>query len=126
VDIIVSGWSFSYLPVWHPDTWRAELERALAEMQRVLLPHGSILLLETLGTGRVTPKPPATLEAYYDWLAERGFNHTWLRTDYHFPNLQEAFDLTRFFFGEEMCASLMEGPFSVTLPECTGVWWINR
>jgi hypothetical protein len=33
---------------------------------------------------------------------------------------------TRFFFGEDMCNSLMDDPFGVTLPECTSVWWINR
>ena len=25
-DLVVSGWSLSYLAVWNPDSWRAELE----------------------------------------------------------------------------------------------------
>jgi ubiquinone/menaquinone biosynthesis C-methylase UbiE len=124
VDLLVSGWSICYLAVWQPDTWRVELELALAEMRRVLRPQGTILLLETLGTGRSSPKPPAQLEAYFAWLDEKGFAHIWLRTDYYFHSRLEADELTHFFFGDEMRSRLIDGPMGVTLPECTGLWWL--
>src|SRR5512134_2778621 len=38
VDLVVSGWSVSYLAVWNPDSWRTELEKWLGEMNRVLRP----------------------------------------------------------------------------------------
>ena len=31
VDLVVSGWSVSYVAVWNPDSWRAELENGLAK-----------------------------------------------------------------------------------------------
>lgn len=124
IDLLVSGWSICYLVVWHPETWRTELETAFAEMRRVLRPRGTILILETLGTGRNSPKPPARLEAYYSWLAEKGFVHTWLRTDYHFLTRKEADELTAFFFGEEMRLRLIDDGQGATLPECTGLWWL--
>src|SRR5687767_6372945 len=47
-DLIVSGWSVSYLAVWNPDSWRAELEKAFEEMKRVLKGGGTIVLFESL------------------------------------------------------------------------------
>jgi ubiquinone/menaquinone biosynthesis C-methylase UbiE len=123
VDLVISGWSICYLSVWYPRTWRVELEMALAEMLRVLRQHGRILLIETLGTGSSSPKPPIQLEPYFSWLAEKGFVNTWLRTDYSFKDRSEADELTRFFFGDEMCERIIECPFGVILPECTGLWW---
>ena len=35
-DLVVSGWSVAYLAVWNPESWRAELEKWLGEMKRVL------------------------------------------------------------------------------------------
>ena len=46
-DLVVSGWSVSYLAVWNPETWRAELEKWLGEMKRVLAPGGRLLILHT-------------------------------------------------------------------------------
>lgn len=50
-----SGWSICYMVVWHKETWQAELGKALAEMKRVLRPGGTIIILETLGTGKDKP-----------------------------------------------------------------------
>jgi ubiquinone/menaquinone biosynthesis C-methylase UbiE len=123
VDLVLSGWSICYLAVWNLHTWRAELEAALSEIQRVLRPGGCAILLETLGTGRKTPQKPAHLADYFNWLSEKGFIQSWLRTDYHFEDQLEAVHLTRFFFGDEMAAHLVESPVGVILPECTGLWW---
>jgi ubiquinone/menaquinone biosynthesis C-methylase UbiE len=120
-DLVVSGWSVAYLAVWHPDTWRDELEKWMNEMKRVLKPNGIIILFESLGTGNRTPAPLEHLKTYYPWLEEAGFQNKWIRTDYQFESVDEAADLAGFFFGAEMAHRVRESR-SVILPECTGVW----
>lgn len=122
VDLIVSGWSVAYLVVWNPDTWRAELEKWMIEMKRVLKPNGQIILFESLGTGNETPIQLQHLQNYYPWLDEAGFQNKWIRTDYQFESVEEAADLAGFFFGSEMADRIREEGL-VILPECTGVWW---
>ena len=111
---------------WYPDTWRREIASVLGQMQRVLRPGGTAIVVETLGTGRETPQPPnAGLAAYYAYLEqERGFSSTWIRTDYRFQSLAEAVQLTRFFFGDELAARV-EREGLICLPECTGIWWLD-
>lgn len=123
-DLVVSGWSVSYLAVWNPDHAEQELDTWLAEMQRVLRQGGTILLLETLGTGHEKPFHLEHVEPVYRWLDAHGFRNKWIRTDYRFGSLEEAEDLTRFFFGDELGNRLRQNNW-VTLPECTGVWWRN-
>jgi len=122
VDLVVSGWSVSYLAVWNPDSWRAELEKWLDEMKRILRPSSHIVLFESLGTGNESPLHLQHLESYYPWLDEMGFQNKWIRTDYLFESLDEAVDLAGFFFGEEMANQVREERL-IILPECTGVWW---
>lgn len=43
-DLIVSGWSVSYLTVWHLDRWREEAEEWMNEAHRVLRKSGHIIL----------------------------------------------------------------------------------
>ena len=121
-DAVVSGWSVAYLVVWHPETWRTELEVWMNEMQRVLKPGGYIILFESLGTGNETPIQLEHLRDYYPWLDEAGFQSKWIRTDYQFESVDEAADLAGFFFGAEMADRVRERG-SAILPECTGVWW---
>jgi ubiquinone/menaquinone biosynthesis C-methylase UbiE len=123
-DLAIEGWSFGHLTAWYPDSWRAEITGAVDEMLRVLRPAGTAIILETLGTGRQDPQPPATsLAEFYEYLEhKRGFNRTWLRTDYQFDSLSEAEELIRFFFGEELARRVVEEKW-VVLPECTGLWW---
>ena len=122
VDLVVSGWSVSYLAVWNPDSWRAELQKWLEEMKRILRPNSYIVLFESLGTGNESPIRLPHLESYYPWLDEVGFQNKWIRTDYQFESLDEAVELAGFFFGEEMADRVRAGR-NVILPECTGVWW---
>ena len=120
-DIVISGWSMVYLVVWNEGTWESELAKGLAEMKRVLRPGGSIIILETLGTGQKTPHPPENLLDYYSYLERQGFSSSWIRTDYRFESLEEAEEIVSFFFGEAMTDELVNDG-SITLPECTGIW----
>jgi ubiquinone/menaquinone biosynthesis C-methylase UbiE len=121
-DLVVSGWSVAYLAVWNPETWRAELEKWMDEMKRVLKPNGIIILFESLGTGNESPIQLEHLKDYYPWLDEAGFQHKWIRTDYKFDSLEEAEFLSRFFFGDELGDKVRKNKWMI-LPECTGVWW---
>jgi ubiquinone/menaquinone biosynthesis C-methylase UbiE len=123
-DLTIAGWSLGHSVGWYPDSWRQEIGRALDEMARVLRPGGTIILLETLGTNHETPLPPTPgLVAFFTWLEQkRGFQRAWIRTDYSFDSVQEAIDLTRFFFGDDM-AEAIAATNSPIVPECTGIWW---
>jgi ubiquinone/menaquinone biosynthesis C-methylase UbiE len=121
-DLVLSGWSVCYLVIQHQECWRAVLAHALDEIERVLRPGGTIVLLETLGTGHETPQQMGILSDYYAFLETAGFVMSWIRTDYRFETLAEAEELTRFFFGEELAARVVENEW-VILPECTGIWW---
>jgi ubiquinone/menaquinone biosynthesis C-methylase UbiE len=122
VDLVVSGWSVSYLAVWNPEQPDRGLDEWLVEMHRVLRKAGMIVLFESLGTGNESPVRLEHVEATYQWLDENGFENKWIRTDYRFESLEEAADLTGFFFGAEMAARVREERL-IILPECTGVWW---
>jgi ubiquinone/menaquinone biosynthesis C-methylase UbiE len=121
-ELIVSGWSVAYLAVWNPDSWKSELEKWLEEMKRVLSGGGIIILFESLGTGNESPIKLDHLKDYYPWLDEAGFQSKWIRTDYKFESLEEAEELSRFFFGDELGDKVLKNNW-IVLPECTGVWW---
>lgn len=121
-DLVLSGWSLSYLATWNPDSWRAELETWMREMKRILKPNGFIVLYESLGTGNESPVKLEKLGQFYPWLDEAGFQNKWIRTDYQFESLEEAEFLSRFFFGDELGDKVLKNKWQI-LPECTGVWW---
>lgn len=124
-DLAVSGWSVSYLAVWNPDSWRSELEAWLAEMHRILRPGGQIVLFESLGTGNEIPVELEHLKDFYPWLMQAGFQQKVIRTDYEFASLEEACELSSFFFGAELGGRVLKNQWKI-LPECTGVWWKKR
>ncbi|MEM9951129.1 MAG: class I SAM-dependent methyltransferase [Chloroflexota bacterium] len=123
-DIVVEGWSFGHVMGWYPDTWQARIDQMLSEMQRLLKPNGTMILIETMGTGNRKPQAPnAQLATLYDyWQNTLGFEYQWIRTDYQFEDVDEADELIRFFFGDAMAESLVAGK-NIIVPECTGVWW---
>jgi ubiquinone/menaquinone biosynthesis C-methylase UbiE len=122
--IAIEGWSFAHAPGWFPESWQQKIEQMMNEMNRLLKPGGTFILLETLGTGFETPRPPAPhLAELYTWWAETyQLNHTWIRTDYQFSSPQEGADMTRFFFGDALADRILTDQMTI-LPECTGIWW---
>lgn len=125
-DLAIEGWSFGHLAWWFAGSWQEEIGKALAEMKRVLRPGGTAIIIETLGTGIEAPQAPTPyLADFYSWLeTEHGFVSTWIRTDFQFETLREAEELTRFFFGTEL-ADRVACEELITLPECTGIWWLT-
>ena len=121
VDLLVSGWSVSYVATWHPEQWRQNLEDWLREARRVLRKGGWIVLLESLGTGNEAPARLPHLADFYDWLSVSGFGYDWIRTDYRFESPEAADALAGFFFGEEVTRRIKRTT-PATLAECTGVW----
>ena len=126
-DLAIAGWTFGHETVWDEGNWKAPIAAAIREMLRVLRPGGTAIVIETLGTGYVTPfDPPAPLARYYSMLADEfQFVRNWVRTDYKFLSMAEGERLIRFFFGDER-ANLFSAGGSTTLPECTGLWWRKK
>jgi ubiquinone/menaquinone biosynthesis C-methylase UbiE len=124
IDLIVSGWSVSYLTVWYPDHWHLGADRWLIEAKRVLRKRGTIILFESLGTGNKSPQPLDHLKNFYNWLDENEFKKKWIRTDYQFESPEEAADISGFFFGNDMKTRILRERIK-TLPECTGMWWMK-
>jgi ubiquinone/menaquinone biosynthesis C-methylase UbiE len=120
-DLIISGWSVCYLVDWNRADWRAEVQAALDEFDRILAPGGTIILIETQGTGFETANPPDHLREYYGFLSRSGFISDWFRSDYLFESVDEATELAGFFFGQEMADRIRREQIRV-LPECTGIW----
>ncbi|MGG4455640.1 class I SAM-dependent methyltransferase [Brevibacillus porteri] len=124
-DVIVAGWTVCYLTSSEVPNSELHLEKIIQEMKRVLRPGGTIVIMETMGTGYETPHPPEFLTHYYSLLENKyGFSHKWIRLDYQFKDLAEAEQLSRFFFGDELADRVAREKL-VTLPECAGVWWLT-
>lgn len=123
-DVVIEGWSFGHVTGWYPDDWHTQVDMMLAEMERIVKPSGTIILIETMGTGNRQPQPPSEglAELYQYWQEDCGFSSQWIRTDYQFASIEEANELTRFFFGDELANRVVETN-KVVLPECTGLWW---
>ncbi len=124
-DVIVAGWTVCYLTSSEVPNYKLNLEKIILEMKRVLRPGGTIVIMETMGTGYETPHPPEFLTQYYSLLENSyGFSHKWIRLDYRFADLEEAERQARFFFGDKLADRVVVEKL-VTLPECAGVWWLS-
>ena len=123
-DVAVAVWALGHLRSWHAETWRVTIGRALSEMDRALRPGGTLIVIETLGTGEERPRAPSPgLAEYYAWLeGEQGMARLAIRTDYRFPDPETAARATGFFFGGEFAARVQREGWS-RIPECTGLWW---
>ena len=127
VDLAIAGWSFGHATVWYEDRWKEEIHPSITEQFRAVRPGGMAMVFETLGTGTDQPGPPTKILAdYYAYLErELGFEKTTIETDYRFSSLEEAEELSRFFFGDELGDKVVERNW-VILPEWTGMWWCTK
>ncbi|HNT77025.1 MAG TPA: class I SAM-dependent methyltransferase [Anaerolineae bacterium] len=121
-DLVLSGWSVCMLVVNYRETWQTQVAQTLREFERVLRPGGTIIIIETKGTGHETPVDYPNLADYYTFLKTQGFESTWIRTDFQFDDEAQAEALTGFFFGEKFAKDIV-AQYGVIVPECTGVWW---
>ncbi len=121
-DLVIAGWSFCYAAIDSGESWLPSLEKGLKEAARVLRPRGTLILIESLGTGFTEPNRPQVLVDYLNYLDEHEFQSTWIRTDYCFRDQAEAKDLTQFFFGEDPMP-MWGTENGIIVPECTGLWW---
>jgi ubiquinone/menaquinone biosynthesis C-methylase UbiE len=123
-DLVLEGWSFNHVMAWHPKDWRQRINGMLEEMERILKPGGTAILLETMGTGARRPKAPnRRLEVLYQyWQEECGFQYRWIRTDYRFASPAESLELMRGVFSKSLTNKWLAGG-KIILPQCTGIWW---
>jgi len=124
-DTTIEGWSFGHTVGWNLNAWVEPMNAMLAEMQRVTKQGGTMILIEAMGTGVKTPAPPnASLAALYDfWETQHGFQRRTVRTDYQFASVDEAVELTGFFFRDSGIAAQVREKNWDIVPECTGIWW---
>lgn len=122
-DVITAGWAIGHFQGWFPKDWQHQVNQAIHEMVRVIKPEGTLIIIETLTTGSLVPKPPTKkLAAYYKYIENQwGFTCQEISTDYQFRNLDEAIELAGFFFGDQLASKVQENNW-VRLPEWTGVW----
>ncbi len=122
-DITTTGWAIGHMRSWFNAHWKEEIARVLAEILRLTRPGGYAMIIETLGTGSRVPRAPTReLSEYYDWLEDEwGFSPQEVRTDYEFDSVEQAVELTGFFFGPDLAAQIRENNWT-RLQEWTGVW----
>lgn len=121
-DLAIAGWVLGHMTHREADRWRDAIERAVGEMKRVVEPGGSVVIIETLGTGTAQPAAPSdALAAYYRLLEDDGFTRRAIRTDYAFASAEEAAEATAFFFGEAFAERVRDNGWA-RIPEHTGIW----
>lgn len=122
-DCFIEGWSFGHSVCDAPGTVREKAATLLTGCSSLVAPGGTIILIETLSTNADKPAPPSDqLAEFYTLLeTEYGFRREVADTAYRFVSIEEAVDLMRFFFGEEMAKSVAERN-SLIVPEFTGIW----
>ncbi|WP_195574068.1 class I SAM-dependent methyltransferase [Paenibacillus sp. 1001270B_150601_E10] len=122
-DLVTAGWSICYLAAADRPDWEHSLQLVMNEIHRILRPDGTVIIIETMGTGTTEPSPPSFLQPYYHALEHQyGFASSLVRTDYQFANVEEAFSYISFFFGDELAEQLLTQQLA-TVMEWAGIWW---
>jgi SAM-dependent methyltransferase len=126
-DVVVAGWCLGHFCEWFGDRWSGEIEGVLRRLWGALDAGGTLIVIETLGTGvERAAAPNAELAAYYRHLEGAwGMAREELCTDYEFASLEAALDSIGFFFGAEL-AERVRARGSERVPEWTGLWWRRR
>lgn len=121
-DVVTVGWAIGHFVGWFGESWHAEVDRALAAMRRAAKPGGTLIVMETLGTGVRQPAPPSEgLAAYYAYLESKGFARREISTDYQFASMDEAAEVCGAFFGDWIVETIQREGWS-RVPEFTGIW----
>jgi ubiquinone/menaquinone biosynthesis C-methylase UbiE len=122
-QLTLAGWAIGHLRAWFQQDWQRQMRFTLTEMLRVTQPGGRLIIIETLGTGSLEPKPPVeSLAEYYTWLEQDwGFWRRVIRTDYQFKSVEQAVAHTQFFFGSELADKIRANRWR-RVPEWTGIW----
>jgi ubiquinone/menaquinone biosynthesis C-methylase UbiE len=126
-EIALAGWCFGHFCQWSGERWRDDIGAVLGKMWGALDDGGTLIVIETLGTGVDVARPPnAELAAYYGWLErDWGMRREQLPTDYRFETVEAACESIGFFFGPELEARVRERG-SCVVPEWTGLWWKKK
>ncbi len=122
-DVVTAGWSMGHSRAWFAQQWQVVMGRMVQEMRRVVAPGGIVIIIETMGTGVLSPAPPsAELAEYYAWLEEKwGFTRQVIPIDYEFASVGAAAAVMTFFFGEEMGQRVRTNNWQ-RVPEWAGLW----
>lgn len=126
-DVAIAGWAIGHFCGWYRPAWQKHVVQALREMRRVVRSGGDLLILETLGTGVLSPAPPADdLAHYYELLEHRwGFRRHVVVTDYEFASVSDAVRAMAFFFGESLAREIQRQGWQ-RVPEWTGLWHLRH
>ncbi|HTV25326.1 MAG TPA: class I SAM-dependent methyltransferase [Polyangiaceae bacterium] len=126
-EVVVAGWCLGHFCEWYGERWQGEIDGVLRRLWEALDAKGTLIVIETLGTGVDTAGPPnAELAAYYRFLESTwGMTREQLPTDYEFVSLEAALASIGFFFGPEL-AEQVRARGSARVPEWTGLWWRRR
>lgn len=122
-DIVMAGWALGHFVGWYPLDWERRIAQTIDEMHRVATAEGTIIIMETLGTGSKIPSPPHEgLAKYYALLEDKwNFSRREISTDYTFKNPADAVNTLEFFFGQELAEKIRSNQWT-RVPEWTGVW----
>lgn len=121
-DIFIEGWSFGHTLLEHEPHWRAVLDEMLARVYDNLSSAGVVILIESYGTGVAEPtfRENTQADSYHYLKTACGYHEQILKTDYLFPDYQEAARVMGFFFGDAMREYILAEKLNV-IPEYTGV-----
>jgi len=120
-DLAIAGWVYGHQCSWAGARWPDTIGAFLAEQARVVRPGGRCVVIETLGTGKVAPEPPAPSAPYYAWLDAQGFTREVIDTSYVFATIDEAVMKLGFFFGARIVTAIRANGWT-RVPEWTALW----
>jgi len=123
VDFVIEGWSFGHAVSNEPDRLVPITQYLIDHAGRLLLPHGKIIIIETLGTHVEKPAPPSdALMKFYQLLEKTyAFKKEVVSTDYRFQSVEDAAQIMGFFFGDEMRKNILQKN-NCLIKEFTGIW----